>query len=83
MRTLAEDTHPEAEHVLIELLRSASPARRIAMVLDANRSARKLALTGLRERHPNDSPARLRRAFGRALAWPRARRQSLRPIARR
>jgi hypothetical protein len=61
MRTLAEDTHPAAEGVLIELLRGASPARKIAIVLDANRTARLLALTGLRERHPNDSPTRLRR----------------------
>ena len=28
---------------------------------EANRPARGLALTGLRERHPQDSPARLRR----------------------
>ena len=61
MRTLAEDTHPDAERVLIELLRGASPARKLAMVLGANRTARTLAWTGLRERHPNDSPARLRR----------------------
>jgi hypothetical protein len=61
MRTLAEDTHPDAERVLIKLLREASPARKMAMLLDANRTARTLALTGLRERHPNDSPARLRR----------------------
>lgn len=61
MRTLAEDTHPDAESVLIELLRGASPPRKLAMMLDANHTARTLALTGLRERHPNDSPARLRR----------------------
>ena len=61
MRTLAEDTQPEAERVLIGLLHAASPARKMAMVLDANRTARTLALTGLRERHPHDSPARLRR----------------------
>jgi hypothetical protein len=61
MRTLAEDTHPEAERVLIELLRGASPARKVGMLLDANRTARALALTGLRERHPKDSPARLQR----------------------
>jgi hypothetical protein len=61
VRTLAEDTHPEAERVLLELLRRASPARKMAMVLDANRTARLLALVGLRERHPGDSPARLRR----------------------
>lgn len=61
MRTLAEDTSPEAERVLIELLRQASPARKMQMVLEANRTARTLALTGLRERYPNDSPERLRR----------------------
>jgi len=61
MRTLAEDTQPEAERVLIELLRGASPKRKLAMVLNANRTARLLALTGLRERHPNESPARLQR----------------------
>jgi hypothetical protein len=61
MRTLAEDTHPDAERVLIELLRAAPPSRKIAMVLSANRTARALALTGLRERHPKESPARLQR----------------------
>lgn len=61
MRTLADDTHPDAERVMIKLLRAASSPRKMAMVLSANRTARALALTGLRERHPNDSPARLRR----------------------
>jgi hypothetical protein len=61
MRALAEDTHPDAERVLIELLRAASPARKLASMLSANRTARALALTGLRERHPGESPARLRR----------------------
>ncbi len=73
MRTLAEDTHPGAERVLIELLRRAAPARKLAMLLDANRTGRALAMTGLRERHPYDSPARLRRRladlwFGPELA---------------
>ncbi len=61
MRTLAQDTHPDAERVLINLLREATPARKLAVVLSANRTARVLALTGLRERHPGESAARLRR----------------------
>ena len=61
MRTLAGDRHPEAKRVLIELWCGASPARKVAVVLSANRTARELALTGLRERHPSESPARLRR----------------------
>lgn len=61
MRTLAEDTNPEAERVLLELLRAASPARKFKLVLSANRTGRTLALAGLRERHPTESPARLQR----------------------
>jgi hypothetical protein len=61
MKTLAEDTHLEAERVLVELWRAASPARKMALVLSANRTARSLALTGLRARHPGDSAKELHR----------------------
>ena len=61
MQTLAADTHPEAERVLIELWRNATPASKMAMVLSANRTARALALAGLRERYPGESPARQQR----------------------
>ena len=61
MRTLANDTHPDAERALIALLRGASTARKLAIVIGANQTARALAMTGLRERHPGESPARLRR----------------------
>src|SRR5262245_55161266 len=58
-RPLARVTDPEAEHVLIELWRRASTARKLAMVLSANETARALAMSGLRERHPGESPGRL------------------------
>ncbi len=61
MRTLAEDTSPEAERVLIELWRKASPTRKLAMVMDANRTARELALARLRERYPDEPESVLRR----------------------
>ena len=61
MRTLAEDTSPEAEQFLLKLLRQASPARKFAMIASANRASRELALCGLKMRFPNDSPVRLRR----------------------
>ncbi len=61
MRTLAQDTGPGAERVLIEGLRRASPSRKMEMLLSANAMARALALTGLRERHPGESESRLRR----------------------
>jgi len=58
---LAEDTDPAAERVLFQLLREATPARKMRMILEANRTARALALAGLRERHPGDPPERIRR----------------------
>jgi hypothetical protein len=61
MKTLARDTSPEAERVLVELWRCASPARKMAAIMSANRTARMLAMTGLRARHRNESPARLQR----------------------
>jgi hypothetical protein len=67
MRTLAEDTDPAAERVLIELWRNATPAQKMSVVLSANQLARDLALTGLRERHPQDSSAQLRRRLADLL----------------
>jgi hypothetical protein len=67
MRTLSEDTSPEAERVLIELLRKASPARKFAMMVSANLAARELALAGLRARYPDEPPVRLRRRL--AEVW--------------
>ena len=61
MKTLASDTHPDGERVLIELLRKATPARKLAMVLNANLTARTLAMAGLRERYPGEGPVQLRR----------------------
>lgn len=61
MRTLAEDTSPEAERVLISLWRQATPARKIELISSANRMSRELALCGLRMRFPTESPERLNR----------------------
>jgi len=63
MRTLAEDTSSETERVLIDLWRKATPARKFAIVFDTTRSMQEFMLAGLRERHPQDSPATLRRRF--------------------
>jgi hypothetical protein len=61
MKTQSPDTSPEAERVLIELLRQAPAWRKLRMVEDANRSVKDLLMTGLRQRFPNDSPGALRR----------------------
>jgi hypothetical protein len=55
------DTSPEAERVVLALLREMSSARKAALVDDAVRTSRRLAMAGLRSRHPGDLPARLER----------------------
>ena len=61
MRTQSRDTSPEAERVLIELLRQAPAWRKVRLMEDTNRSVKDLLLAGLRQRFPHDSPTLLRR----------------------
>ena len=52
MTALFPDTSPEAEAVLIRLLREAPPWRKLEMVDQLNQSVKLLALIGLRQRFP-------------------------------
>jgi hypothetical protein len=67
---LFPDTRPEAETVLIELLRQAPPWRKLAMVGQLNQAVRTLALSGLRTRHPEATPQELRRRLADLLLGP-------------
>ncbi len=60
MSTLFPDTHPKMEALQIQLWRQASPTRKMQMLAQLNRSARLLALTGLRSQYPQASEAELR-----------------------
>ena len=61
MTALFPDTEPQAEQVLINLLRDAPAARKLAMLGQMNAAARQLALQGLRARHPGATEAQLQR----------------------
>jgi hypothetical protein len=67
---LFPDTRPEAEAVLIGLLRQAPPWRKLAMVGQMNQAVRALALSGLRTRHPEATPQELRRRLADLLLGP-------------
>lgn len=58
-RTLSRDTSPDAEAVQIEIYRRMSASRKLELVEEANRTARELALAGLRRRHPEAGPEEL------------------------
>ena len=68
--SLFPDTRPEAEAILIELLRQAPPWRKVSMVAELNRAVRTFALGGLRARHPDANPDVLRRRLADLLLGP-------------
>jgi hypothetical protein len=70
MTKLFSDTSPEAEAVLIQLLREMPPCRKVEMVGRLNASVRSLALSGLKSRHPEASDTELRRRLADLLLGP-------------
>ena len=55
------DTSPEAEAVLISLLRRAPSWRKFKMVGDLNATVKEFALAGIQERYPNASQSEINR----------------------
>ena len=60
-REMNLDTSPEAEAILFRLWRETPAWRKLEMMEGLNRTARQLALIGLRKRFPDASPAELKR----------------------
>jgi hypothetical protein len=67
MTSLFSDTSPEAEAVLIRLLREAPPWRKLEMVDQLNQAVKLMALTGLRQHYPLDNEECLRRRLADLL----------------
>jgi hypothetical protein len=61
------DTHPKMEALQTQLLRQASPTRKMNMLAQLNSSVRMLALTGLRSQYPQASEAELHRKLADLL----------------
>ena len=68
--TLSADTDPEIERIQIEGLRRMPPWRKLALVGDMNEAVRALALAGLRQRYPDDTPAQRRRRLAELMLGP-------------
>ena len=71
MSKLFPDTSPEAEAVLINLLRQAPPWRKLEMVNRLNASMHTLLISGLRQRHPQASEEHIRRRLADLLLGPK------------
>ena len=64
------DTRPEAEQVLVALLRQAPIWRKLEMVGELNAMAKTMALNNLRRRYPDAPEAALRRRLADRILGP-------------
>lgn len=70
MSALSPDTHPDIERLQIERLRQMPSWRKMALMAEMSESVRALALAGLRQRYPADTPAQRRRRLADLLLGP-------------
>jgi hypothetical protein len=70
MGTLSPDTPPDIERWQIERPRQMPSWRKMMLMAEMNQTVRTLALAGLRQRHPDDTPAQRRRRLADLLLGP-------------
>ena len=61
MQSLSSDTSPDAQRVLFELLRNASPGEKLRLTCELIQTLRKLVFADLSRRFPDASQEELRR----------------------
>ena len=66
-REMNLDTTPEVDAMLFKMWRETPAWRKLALMESLNRSARQLALTGLRQRFPQASSTELRQRLAMLL----------------
>lgn len=70
MSTLSTDTHPKIEYLQIKRLRQMPVWRKMALMAEMSRTVQMLALAGLRQRYPADTPIQRRRRLADLLLGP-------------
>jgi hypothetical protein len=70
MSSKHSDTSPEIASIQMELLRKASPARKLELLGQMNLTVKTLALSGLKTRYPGDTPEMLRRRLADLILGP-------------
>src|SRR5215510_11515196 len=61
MKPLSEDTSPEAQEIVFQLLRDAPAAKKLWLTFDLIQTTRLLVLSGLRQRFPNATDEEIKR----------------------
>jgi hypothetical protein len=70
MKTQAADINPEIKSLRIEGLRQMPSWRKMALTAEMGRTVQMLALAGLRQRYPGDTPTQRRRRLADLLLGP-------------
>jgi hypothetical protein len=64
------DTHPKIEQMQIELIRKMPSWKKFAAVDDLNETVKTLAISGIKQRHPQATPAQVQRMLADILLGP-------------
>ena len=80
MSALFPDTSPEAEEVLLSLMRAAPAWRKLQMVDELNQTVRTLASVGLKDRYPRARPTEIDRRLADLILGPDLAARALGPI---
>lgn len=70
MSALYSDTDPKVEQIQIELIRRMPAWKKFALVDDLNETVRAFAVSGIKQRHPEAAPGRIRRILAELMLGP-------------
>ena len=61
MTALSADTHPKMEALQIQFIRKMPAWKKISIVNDLNETVNTLAISGIKQRHPDATPEQIHR----------------------
>ncbi len=67
MNQLSSDTHPKIEQMQIELIRRMPAWKKFAIVDGLNETVRILAMSGIKQRHPNATEQQIHRMLAELM----------------
>jgi len=64
------DTSPKVEQLQIDLIRRMPAWKKLALLDDLNETVRAFAISGIKQRHPEATPERIRRLLAELMLGP-------------
>ena len=70
MTSLFSDTHPKIEALQIELIRKMPAWKKLSVVDGLNETVKMLAITGIKQRHPDATPEEVKYMLAELMLGP-------------